>query len=869
VPQQNVPQQNVPEQNVPGQNLTREEARERARTLAVSAYDVHLDLTTGDTTFRSTTTIRFAAGEPGAATFVDLIAPAVTEVAHNGRTLDPAEVFDGTRVSVAGLAADNELRVVADCAYMHTGEGLHRFVDPVDGEVYLYSQFEVADARRVFAVFDQPDLKATYTFTVTAPDHWRVVSNAPSPEPVPVRDGVARWAFDPTPVMSSYITALVAGPYHVERGELTSRDGRTVPLGVFCRRSLAEFLDAGEILDITRRGFAFYEDLFDYAYPFSKYDQLFVPEFNAGAMENAGAVTFLEDYVFRSKVPDATLERRAETILHELAHMWFGDLVTMRWWDDLWLNESFATYASVLCQAEATRWKQAWTTFANSEKGWAYRQDQLPSTHPIAADIRDLEDVEVNFDGITYAKGASVLKQLVAWVGLDEFFAGIRSYFATHAWSNTTLADLLATLEATSGRDLAAWSREWLETAGVNTLRPAFEVDPDGRFASFAVLQEAPPQWPTLRSHRLAIGLYDRGADGLVRRERVELDVSGAHTEVPKLLGQTQPDLVLLNDDDLAYAKIRLDARSLRTLLAGIGEFRESLPRSLCWAAAWDMTRDAEMTARDFLRLVLDGIASETDSSVLRTLLRQVDSVVALYVAPAHRGDAARRAAAGFERLMRAAAPGSDAQLQFARAFASAATTPEHVDAVAGLLDGTVPLAGLTVDTDLRWHLLHRLVATGRAGEAEIAAELERDNTATGQRHAAAARAARPTAEAKQEAWAAVVERDDLPNALQTATISGLVTPDHRHLLEAFVEPYFDAIARVWATRTNETAQSIVVGLYPTVLASPALLERTDAWLATAEPVPALRRLVLEARDGVARALRAQQFDAFDAAAGG
>jgi aminopeptidase N len=849
-------------------NLTRDEARERARLLAVEAYDVTLDLTAGATTFGSTTVARFTCTEPGSSTFIDLVAPAVHEVVLNGAKLPVDEVFDGARIRLDGLAADNELRVVADCAYMRTGEGLHRFVDPVDGEVYLYSQFEVADSRRMFTVFEQPDLKARFTFTVTAPDHWQVVSNSPTPEPQAAGQGAATWRFAPTPRISSYITALVAGPYHVERGEHVLRDGRTVPMGVFCRASLAEFLDADAVLEVTKQGFDFFEELFDYPYPFDKYDQLFVPEFNAGAMENAGAVTFLEDYVFRSKVPDAVVERRAETILHELAHMWFGDLVTMRWWDDLWLNESFATYASVLCQSEVTRWPSAWTTFANAEKTWAYRQDQLPSTHPIAADIRDLEDVEVNFDGITYAKGASVLKQLVAWVGRDNFFDGIRRYFTAHEWGNTTLTDLFTQLSETSGRDLQAWARDWLETAGVNTLRPSFEVDDDDRFTSFAVLQEAPEQWPTLRPHRLAIGLYDRTDERLVRRERIEIDVRGARTDVPQLVGTARPDLVLVNDDDLAYAKVRLDEQSLTTLLDGISDFQDSLPRTLCWAAAWDMTRDAEMAPRDYLRLVLDGVGRETDSSVIRTLLAQANSVVALYVAPDHRDEARRQLADGMEALMRAAAPGSDAQLQFVRAFASSARTPEHLSTVSGLLDGSQRLEGLAVDTDLRWHLLHSLVAAGRAGDADIDAELTRDRTATGERHAAAARAARPTAEAKAQAWAAVVDRDDLPNALLTATIGGFSHPAHGEHIRPFVDRYFEAISRVWATRTNETAQSIVVGLYPTVLADPELVERSDAWLA-ANPaaVPALRRLVLESRDGVARALRAQARDA-EAAAG-
>ncbi|MEO7744755.1 MAG: aminopeptidase N, partial [Actinomycetota bacterium] len=448
---------------MPGMNLTREEARERASHLTVTSYDVQLDLTSSEQTFRSETVVSFSSSTPGASTFIDLVARTVHSVELNGRALDPAVVADGIRIQLDDLAADNLLRVVADCPYMNTGEGLHRFVDPVDKEVYLYSQFEVADSRRVFTVFEQPDLKATFTFTVTAPNHWTVVSNSITPDPEPAPGGTAVFRFEATPVLPSYVTAIIAGPYHVERDELVSSDGRVIPLGVFCRQSLAADLDAGNIVEVTRQGFEYFERSFDRAYPFTKYDQLFVPEFNAGAMENAGAVTFLETYVFRSAVPEAMVERRALTILHELAHMWFGDLVTMRWWNDLWLNESFAEWASTSAQAANTRWPWAWTTFGTAEKSWAYRQDQLPSTHPIVADIRDLQDVEVNFDGITYAKGASVLKQLVAYVGEAEFVRGLQQYFAAHAYGNTELVDLLRELESTSGRDLRGWSEQWLE----------------------------------------------------------------------------------------------------------------------------------------------------------------------------------------------------------------------------------------------------------------------------------------------------------------------------------------------------------------------------------------------------------------------
>ena len=842
---------------MPAINLTREEARERARLLAVESYTVEIDLTRGETTFGSTTEIAFDCTEPGASTFVDLVSPRVCEVVLNGQSLDPAEVFDGKAVRLDGLAERNRLRVVADGAYMRTGEGLHRFVDPVDGAVYLYTQFETADARRVYAGFDQPDLKGTFQFDVIAPADWEVVSNSETPEPEQVREGVSRWRFPTTPRMSTYVTALVAGPYHAVRDE-----HRGVPLGVFCRRSLAEHLDADAILEVTKQGFDFFERQFDYAYPFAKYDQLFVPEFNAGAMENAGCVTFLEDYVFRSKVTDATYERRAETILHELAHMWFGDLVTMRWWDDLWLNESFATYASVLAQSEVTRWTHAWTTFANVEKAWAYRQDQLPSTHPVVADIRDLHDVNVNFDGITYAKGASVLKQLVAWVGREQFLEGVRRYFVTHEWGNTTLRDLLECLEETSGRDLDAWSREWLETAGVATLTPRVALEQAGRYTSFEVVQSAPPEHPTLRSHRLSIGLYDRGPEGIVRRRRLELDIAGAATPVPDLVGEPQPDLLLLNDDDLTYAKIRLDERSLATVVRSIGEIRESLPRALCWSTAWDMTRDAQLRARDFLTLVLGGVAAEGDITVVQGLLRQVTSAIELFVAPDHRPQARTRLADRLAELTRSAEPGSDRQLAYVRAFAIAAVSDDHLHVVDGLLSGEESLDGLTVDTDLRWHLLHQLVAAGRADKSAVDAELERDPTASGRRAAAAALAARPTPAAKAEAWHSAVENDELPNQILSAVVSGFAHPRQRGLLEPYVEPYFASIADVWARRTQRMAQVVVVGLFPSLLVDEAVVARTDRWLAEADGVPALRRLVLEGRDGLARALRAQARDA-------
>ncbi|QHC70421.1 aminopeptidase N [Rathayibacter sp. VKM Ac-2801] len=846
---------------MPGDNLTRSEAQERASLIRVHDYDIALDLTRGAETFLSTTTVRFSATE-GASSFIDAVTGTVHSVTLNGAELDPADVADGVRIRLDSLAADNELTVVADALYTNTGEGLHRFVDPVDGEVYLYSQFEVPDSRRVFAVFEQPDLKAEFRFTVTAPAQWQVVSNQPTPEPVPAGEGIATWSFEPTPRISSYITALVAGPYVVETDSLVSSDGRTIPLGVFARASLAPFLDADYVFEKTKQGFAFYEEKFGVPYPFAKYDQLFVPEFNAGAMENAGAVTFTETYVFRSKVTDAIKERRVVTILHELAHMWFGDLVTMKWWNDLWLNESFAEYASTLATAEATEWTEAWTTFAAMEKSWAYRQDQLPSTHPIVATINDLEDVQVNFDGITYAKGASVLKQLVAWVGEKEFLAGVHEYFVKHAFSNTELRDLLVELEATSGRDLSEWSAQWLETAGVNTLRPEIAVDESGAIASFAILQSAVEEYPTIRPHRLAIGLYDFEGERLVRVDRLELDVDGERTEVPELIGRTRPALVLLNDDDLAYAKVRLDEASLAVAVEHLASIESPLARSLVWGSVWDSTRDAESAPRDFVRLVLGNIATETESTTLRTVLNQLVATATQYVAPEYRAEVVEEAGDQLWTLAQSAEPGSDAQFQFVKFFAAIASTPAHIEAVQALLDGSTALDGLDIDTDLGWELLIALVAGGRAGAGDIDAALASDNTATGQQSAAHARAALPTAEAKRAAWDSVTADDSAPNTIVRSTGLGFQRAADPHLLDAMVPVYFDALRSLWESKSYKIAEYLVVGFYPAATPSREIVDATRAWLDANPEVPALRRLVIENLAGVERALRAQERDA-------
>jgi aminopeptidase N len=649
------------------------------------------------------------------------------------------------------------------------------------------------------------------------------------------------------------------------RSELTSSDGRVIPLGIFCRKSLSEFLDPDYIFEKTRQGFAYYEEKFGYAYPFEKYDQLFVPEFNAGAMENAGAVTFTETYVFRGKVTDAVKERRVVTILHELAHMWFGDLVTMKWWNDLWLNESFAEWASTIATAEATEWTEAWTTFNAMEKTWAYRQDQLPSTHPITAVINDLEDVQVNFDGITYAKGGSVLKQLAAWVGIEAFFAGVSQYFQKHAWGNTELSDLLTELEATSGRDLSTWSKKWLETAGVNTLEPLIAEAADGTISRFAVTQTAPADYPTIRPHRLGIGFYTLQGGSLVRTHFTEVDVDGDRTEVPELNGIVRPDLVLLNDEDLAYAKIRLDERSLATAIAHLADIRDPLARSLVWGAAWDQTRDAESAASDYIDLVLGNIGRETESTTVRTTLAQLRTAATLYVTPAERLAARQKIADGLWALAEGAEAGSDSQLQFVTAFANALVTPEHAGIVGRLRSGEETLPGLEIDADLNWQLLVGLATIGATDAATIDAALAADNTAKGGEFAAQARAALPDSASKKAAWASLIDRDDAPNTIVRSAALGFVHPAGVDVLAEFVPAYFDMLLPIWESRSYQIAQYLVVGLFPTALADVELRDATRGWLAAHQDAPpALRRLVMENLADVERALAAQARDAED-----
>jgi aminopeptidase N len=848
---------------MPGTNLTRDEAAARATLLDVTSYVVDLDLTSAtdadQSTFESTTTLEFTCREPGSATFADLVAPTVREITLNGRSLDPATAYADSRIALDGLEATNTLVVTADCAYSNTGEGLHRFVDPADDRVYLYSQFEVPDARRVFTTFEQPDLKAVFTFNVTAPAHWLVVSNAATPEPTPVSEGVAVWNFPTTKKMSTYITAIVAGEYH---GEFDTYEGKfgTIPLGHYCRQSLREHMDTAELVKLTKQSFAFFEEQFDYPYPFGKYDQLYVPEYNAGAMENAGCVTLRDEYLPRSRQPRSFFEFRASVITHEMAHMWFGDLVTMKWWDDLWLNESFAEWACYWCEANATEFDDAWTGFANARKQTGYRADQLPSTHPIAADNVDLHAVEVNFDMITYAKGASVLKQLVAWVGIDPFLEGLRAYFKEWEYGNPEFKDLLTTLEKASGRELQGWAQEWLQTAGVNTLAPSFELDADGSYTSFAVAQTAHAEWPTLRRHRLGIGLYDSVDGRLVRRDYLEIDVEGPSTDVPELAGVKQPDLLLLNDEDHAYAKIRLDERSMATAISALSTFDDSLPRALVWGAAWDMTRDGEMRTRDWVDLVLANIGAETDAWAVTRIPTSAAMSIAFYADPEHRTALRATWESGLRELLLAAEPGSDHQLTFARSYAAAAHHDDALGELIGLLDGSFTVEGLAVDQDMRWTLITALAKAGRFGDAEIDAELEVDKTISGKELAAAARASQPTPEAKEAAWAAILD-PATPNETSREIAFSIFRFGQEDVLEPYLEKFLTAAETLVDVLGFHKASTVLEYGFPKPLGSAATLARLDEWLADNNAPKQAQRYIGEARAEIARALTAQAFD--------
>ena len=844
---------------MPGLNLSRNEAKDRAEHLYVNSYAVTLDVTKGEETFYSKSEVSFTCNKPGYSTFIDAVGRSVISATLNGAAVDVSN-FDGESIFLTNLAADNVLVIELEAEYSKSGEGLQRSVDPADGEIYLYSQGETAHIRNMFACFDQPSLKATFTLTVTTPGHWQAVSNNPV-ESKTTKGELVEWKFTTTPRIATYLDALIAGPYSSVHD--VYKGAKEIPLGIYCRKSMMQYLDPEDIFLITKQGFEYFEKVFGLAYPFEKYDQIAVVDFNFGAMENAGAVTFREDVlVFRSHMPEKAYLSRANTILHEMAHMWFGDMVTMFWWDDLWLNESFAEWSSYLALSESTRFKGAWTEFNSARKNWAYRQDQLSSTHPIIADMVDMEAVNANFDGITYSKGASVLHQLVAHVGRPQFIQGLQKYFAKHAWGNTTLNDLLVELEAASGRKLDTWVHTWLQTAGVNTLRPQLEMDGEN-YKSVVISQEVPlvpAGSKELRPHRLAVGLYDISGDSLNLRKSVELDVVGASTVVTELAGEKVADLLLINDRDLSYAKLRFDDRSIATLKKYLGRLNDPLARALSWAAIWDMHRDAQISSADFIEIALSGLAGENDDAIVNIVIGQLGTSVEGYASDANRDKYRERLAAGFWNLMQSSAPASDLQLLYSRAFAANAHTPEQIKNVRGILNGEIK--GLKVDTDRRWDFLIALTERGATTQAELDAELASDNTTSGNLLFETAKAATPNADAKAYAFNTVMHQD-AQTSVRSALVAGFQRPIQRHLLAPFVDLYFENLLSEWESKSYEGAAKFVTGMYPSWIISQSTLDKTNAWLnGVGKDAPAvLRKLVKESQDGVIRALKVQALD--------
>ena len=851
-------------------NITREEATLRSGVVKAGAYRVTVDVTGNgvadpERTFASHTELDFVS--QGGSTHVDVIADEIRSATLDGSPL-PTDEFDGYRLPLKDLTEGSHTIVIdAVCRFSRTGEGLHRFVD-TDGKIYLYSQFETADARRMYATFEQPDQKATFQLTVLAPAHWNVFTNSRSVAGELIGEGIARFEHAPTPVISTYITALVAGEYHVVRGQITSAAG-LLPASVACRASMAEFLDADRILETTQRGFDVFESTFGVPYAFDSYDQIFVPEFNFGAMENAGCVTFRDQYLFRSRVTAREMEARDNTILHELAHMWFGDLVTMRWWDDLWLNESFAEWASHFAADKIAEkygtGANPWASFSNERKAWAYMQDQLSTTHPIAADMSDLEKVEQNFDGITYAKGASVLKLLVSFVGIEAFAKGVGSYFRKHAHGNTTLTDLLSELETASGRDLSWFTGQWLESAGVNTLRAEFEVDETGTFTRFAIVQTAPEAWPTLRTHRLGIGIYANTDNGLERVDYVETDISGERTDVPDLVGRPRRDLVLLNDGDLTFAKVRLDEMSRNTLVNGIDRLADPLARAVTWSLFWDSVRDAEIAPQELVSLALQGIGSEKDMAAITTVLAQAAACSGRFMAPELREAANMKLVTGLAGLLKDAEPGSDAQLIIAKTLIGVARSESACELIRGWLQNEEVPTDLAVDTDVRWLIVATLARRGVFGEEEIATELERDNTNTGAERAAGARAGLPTVEAKAEAWRLATADPDIPNETHRSIAMGFISYGQEDVLAPYVDAYAKLAETIskredsWDTRGYAAIGAALRWLFPETLATADVVERFRRYLAEGEPTDQVRRLLSERLDEAERNLRVQE----------
>jgi aminopeptidase N len=835
-------------------NLTQADAAARAARVRHCDYTIDLQLTRGAETYRGVASLRFDATGQGDL-FLDFRGKTIESLEVNGSKVEPR--WNGFRLWLPGnaLAASNTVRVVYENEYDHEGDGFHQFVDPEDGEEYLYSNFEPYESHRLFPQFDQPDIKGTYALTVAAPAEWVVLHNSRAAS-VSETAGGKRWEFEQTKPFSTYLFALVVGPYHEARD---SHEGTAI--GLFCRKSLAKHMDTDELFELTKQGLTFFSDFFDFPYPFGKYDQVFVPEFNAGAMENVGLVTHNEYMIFRDPPTDNQRRGRAETLLHEMAHMWFGDLVTMRWWNDLWLNESFATYMSYLCLEKATRFTTGWQDFAVSIKNWAYRQDQLVTTHPIAGQVEDTDQTFLNFDGITYGKGASVLKQLVAAIGMDGFREGMRHYFRTHAYGNATLAQFLESLEMGSGVDLKEWARLWLETPSLNTIGTRLELDGD-RIASLVLTQSAPAEYPTLRPHRLDVGLV-RDAGGKLDVTVIPATIREAETEIPAARGLPAPSLVFPNYNDHGYAKVALDPESLAFVRGNMERIDDDLLRLQLWASLWNMVRDQQLKSTDYLALVRSKIVLEAMPEAVEAVTNNAIAAIGRYVPEAWRDREAHEFAQAAWKALKAATS-NDLQIIWARALIAAASVPEDLDLIGRLADGTESVPGFTVDQDMRWNIAVKHVAYGMPGAAtRVQAEAERDPSDRGVRAKLRAETSLPDATAKAAAWEKILGEGYGSLALTEAAMMGFNWAHQRELLAPYVGRFFDEVPEVFRNRDKEFATDFYRFLAPAYRVDRETLARGERLVASiGDELPVLVRTAREANDDLLRAIRCREYAA-------
>jgi len=816
-------------------SLGRSEAAERAELLTVDHYRLSLDLRADGAEFRSDCTIRFRASRPGADTFLEVRPAAIESAELNGRTLDPASLADG-RLPLPGLAAENELRIVARMRYSGDGEGLHRHVDPADGRTYLYAMSFLDAAPHWFACFDQPDLKASYDIEVRCPADWIVLGNSPAEQ---VGDG--HWRLAASRPMATYFVTLAAGPYHSVRSE---HDG--IPLGLHVRQSLARHLadEAEDLLTVTRASFDAFHELFGIRYPWGEYHQVFVPDFNAGAMENPGCVTLRDQFVFRSAATDGERVNRATTVAHEMAHMWFGDLVTMRWWDDLWLNESFAEYLGYRVCAGMAGYpgELSWTQFGITRKDWGSVADQGPASHPVAGNgSENAAEALADFDGISYAKGAAALRQLAAHLGDEVFLGGLREHVTRHSYGNASLADLLAAWTAAGALDLDDWARQWLLTAGLDTL----SAEPAE--GGVAVRRQAPDG--SQRPHKVRVTGYD-ASGSRVLDEPVRLLADELAVPTPVELS-----LVVVDGQDDTWAKVRFGGR-WPTVAELLPRLPESTTRVVVYNAIRDAVRDSDLAPDAALDILLSALAAEPVELVLAEMLRFATVELAgVYAEPSRRRAQRARICALAKQLLERAAPGSDRQLTAARA---ALRSCDDAELLASWRTGAGLPSGLVLDTELRWLLIIRLAALGVLSPADIDAELSADASAAGVLHAARANASRPDPAAKQAAWRELTEPSSRSAYELYAIGDGFFQPLQAELTQPYVQRFFTEMPATAALRSGWALLQVITASFPVLAASPAVLELAEASLA-ADLDPKVRRAMTDGTDILRRAVRSRE----------